>query len=584
MAFDGVLINSIVNELKIRLENGRIDKIHQPSKDSLHISVWCKSATHKVLITCNPTSPRIHLTKEEKVNPKSPPMFCMLLRKHLLSGRILNIVQPSFDRIVELHVESLNEFGDVTVKKLVLECMGKYSNIILVDDNQRIVDSIKHVTSNMSRVREIFPGKKYEYPLLQGKINPLSDATIVSDFFDNNEDSIQKPDAFISSSFSGISKTTAQEIAFRFQSKKFRCLKDAFSDFFIPVLNNDFAPTLLIDETTNEPVDVIPFDYQQFDQYAKKYYSSPSELVEFYYSEKERLFRISQNISTIDRVLRSNLEKSYKKLALQNDEISTANKSENFRLFGELITSNLHQNLSNVDHVNLLDYYQDPPQYIEIPVDKNKTMSQNAQDYYKKFTKSKNAIRVLTSQIESTKTEIEYLESQLHNLENSVGEDELEEIRHELVNEHYLRDNTKKVKKESLPSQPHYFQSLEGFEILVGKNNTQNDTLTLKTAGVHDIWLHTKNIPGSHVIIKSKGKDVPHNTILEAAMLAAYFSKARNSSNVPIDYCPRKNVKKPRGSKPGMVTYEKYRTLNITIVENVIKRIFETTGKMRNQF
>jgi predicted ribosome quality control (RQC) complex YloA/Tae2 family protein len=581
MAYDGVLINSIVNELKENFISGRVDKIHQPEKDLLHISIWCKSKTQKILLSCNPDSPRIHITKEERVNPKSPPMFCMLLRRHLLAGRIVDITQPSFDRIVELHVEILNEFGDLTIKKLIIECMGKHSNIILIDDSSRIIDSIKHINFDTSRVREILPGKKYEYPPLQGKISPLSQNAIVLTVFNDESKSLLKSDELISSSFTGISRVTAQEIANRYKLGDFPSLSGSFVDFFEKVSSKSFSPTLLQNDL-NQPVDIFPFNYHKYPLSNQKEFKSPSDLVEHFYAQRDRNHRMEQSLATINRVIKTNLDRLEKKLALQHDELHKAKESEKYRLYGEIITANLHLPLSGLDEVELCNYYEPEAPKIVIPIDKSKTLSQNAQEYFKKFTKSKNAVKVLSEQIASTNGEIDYLESQLHNVDKCTEDNELEEVIRELTQEGYIKESSKNVRKATTPSEPHRFVSSDGFEIFVGKNNVQNDTLTLKTAGVSDIWMHTKNIPGSHVIIRSSGKSVPHSTILEGAMLAAYFSKARNSANIPIDYCPRKNIKKPRGSKLGMVIYEKYRTLYITPLEKTIKGIFASKGKIRD--
>ena len=581
MAYDGVLINSIVNELKENFINGRVDKIHQPEKDMLHISIWCKSKTQKILLSCNPNSPRIHITKEDRVNPKTPPMFCMLLRKHLLAGRITDIVQPSFDRIVELHIENLNEFGDLTVKKLIIECMGKHSNVILIDESSKIIDSIKHINFDTSRVREILPGKRYEYPPLQGKVSPLSQHAKLFSVLQQEAKSSLKLDELISSSFTGISKVTAQEIAYRYQAGNFSSLSDAFIDFFERVASKAFLPTLLQDDS-HQPIDLFPFTYSKYPLSSQKEFKSPSELVEHFYLERDRIHRTNQNITTINRVLRTSIDRLQKKLALQHDELQKAKESEKFRLYGELITANLHLSLNGLDAIELCNYYEPEASKIAIPLDKNRTPAQNAQDYFKKFTKSKNAVKVLSEQITSTNAEIDYLESQLYNVEKCTEENELDEIQRELIQESYIKESSKNSRKASMPSEPHRFVSTEGFEILVGKNNAQNDNLTLKTAGASDVWMHTKNIPGSHVIIRSNGKSVPHSTVREGAMLAAYFSKARNSTNIPIDYCPRKNVKKPRGAKPGMVIYEKYRTLYVTPEEQTIKAIFASKGKLRS--
>jgi len=579
MAYDGVLISSIITEFKSKLINGRVDKIHQPEKDLLHVSIWCRSETRKILLSCNSNSPRIHITKEERVNPKTPPMFCMLLRKHLLAGRIVDVVQPNFDRIVELHVENLNEFGDLTVKRLIIECMGKHSNIILIDDNKKIIDSIKHINFETSRIREILPGKLYEYPPLQGKRNPLTQNAEYPVIFEEEAKLRLKADELISSSFAGISRVTAQEIVYRYNACAFTSLSAAFSDFFGKISESEFKPTLLLSES-NQPIDILPFTYLQYPNSFQLEFASTSELVEHFYSERDRKIKIEQSISTLNRVLKTNIEKLQKKLVLQHDDLRKAEKSDIFRLYGELLTANLHLPLSGLDEIEVSNYYQ-PETTVVIPLDRNKPPAQKAQEYFKKYTKSKNALKVLSEQISQTNAEIDYLESQLYNVEKCTEANELEEIQMELTSEGYMKEMVKNAKKTVMPSEPHRFVSSDGFEILVGKNNVQNDNLTLKTAAVNDIWLHTKNIPGSHIIIRCNTKSVPQSTIQEGAMLAAYFSKARNSANIPVDYCPRKNVKKPRGSKPGMVTYEKYRTLYVTPLENTIKTLFASKGKLR---
>jgi len=571
MAYDGVIINAIVNELKANFINGRLDKIHQPDKDRLHLSIWCKGKTQKLLLTCNSASPRIHITVESRQNPVTPPMFCMLARKHLLGGRVVDIVQPNFERIVELHIENINEMGDYVVKRLIIECMGKHSNIILTDDNSKIIDSIKHITHETSRIREILPGRQYVYPPSQNKLNPfeVSSESVHSLFVTSYE--IKKADKFIAETFTGISRTTANEIYHNSNNEE-KSLADSFLSYFERVRLNDYLPTLLVDNLKH-PVDIFPFPYKQFDLTDQIGFESVSKLVEHFYSERERLHNIEQSYSNLTRTVKSHIERLDKKLATLAMEQQSAEQSDKYRLYGELITANLHLPLSNQSEVELANYYDPEAPKVLIPMDKNKTPSQNAQEYFKKYTKSKNATKMLTEHISLTTAEIDYLESQLDNIDKCTEEIEFDEIRNELCKEGYIKDNPQNKSKSVFISQPHRFMSSDGFEIFVGKNNVQNDTLTLKTAAVNDMWMHTKNIPGSHVIIKTNGSTIPQTTITEAAMLAAYFSKAKKSSNVPVDYCPRKFVKKPRGSKPGMVTYDKYRTLYVTPTESMVKAI-----------
>lgn len=574
MAFDGVLINAIVNELKANFINGRIDKIHQPDKDILIISIWCKGKTQKLMLSSNPSSPRIHITTENRKNPVNPPMFCMLARKHMLGGRIVNITQPEFERIVEVHFENINEMGDYVVKKIIIECMGKHSNTILVDENTRIIDSIKHITHETSRIREVLPGRPYVYPPSQNKTNPLNcDSGKISELF-NAPEARTKPDRYVSDVFTGISRTTSYEIYFLSQIED-KSLSESFIKFFEMVKRSEFAPHVLSDSNKNT-IDIMPFRYKQFDLANLNSFESGSQMVEYFYSEKERLQRLEQSQAFLLKTVKANIEKLQKKLAAYTVELQSAQQSENCRLFGELITANLHLNLSNKDEVELANYYEIDMPKIIVPMDKSKSPSQNAQEYYKRYAKSKNAIKILIEYIDQTNGEIDYLESQLDNLDKCTELIELDEVRNELAREGYIKENQQSKLKTSTVSAPHRFLSNDGFEIFVGKNNMQNDFLTLKQATANDIWMHTKNIPGSHVIIKTKDGLVPQTTVNEAAMLAAFFSKAKKSSNVPVDYCPRKFVKKPRGAKPGMVTYEKYKTLYITPTEQVVKSIMES--------
>jgi len=585
MPLDGVLLNSVLTELQDTIIDGKIDKIHQPEKDEIHMTIRAKGENYRLLLSASPNYPRIHFTEQRKQNPDPPPMFCMLLRKHLTSGRIVNIVQPQFERIIELHIESKDELGDVTVKRLIIEIMGRHSNIILVDGNGKILDSIKHITDEISRVREVLPGKQYVVPPSHGKVNPLeTDSQMLMQRF-NQSQTDKKADRFLSDLFTGVSLQTAGEICFlaigardlgiqELSDEEKLKIIEAFKDFFQKVKNKEFQ-TVVLKDPSGMPRDIFPFPYFQYSSENQEHFASVSQALEYFYLEKDRKDRMHQRSAYLNKVLKQNLERCRKKLAVLQEELLEAENDEKYRLWGELITANIYQIPKGAKEVSLLNYYDPEGSSIIIPLDENKTAAKNAEAYFRKYNKAKKALEMISRQIEENQLEIQYLESLLHSLENCTDELEVNEIRQELIEEGYIKAGEKAKQKDrpSKTSKPHHFISSDGFDMYVGKNNHQNDMLTLKIAGPNDIWLHTKNIPGSHVIIKADGKKVPEKTLLEAGLLAATFSKGKQSSNVPVDYCPRKNVKKSSGAKPGMVIYENYKTMYITPSEEEVKKL-----------
>jgi predicted ribosome quality control (RQC) complex YloA/Tae2 family protein len=583
MAYDGVLLNCVISELNNKLINARIEKVYQPEKDEIHLHIRTRNGNVKLLLSASANHPRIHLIKSSKPNPVSPPMFCMLLRKHLAGGRIVDIVQSGFDRIAEIIVENINEMGDLARRRLIIEIMGRHSNIILVDDAGRIIDSIKHVNETISRVRQVLPGRMYETPPSKGKKNPLEqiNQSLVNLFKEAPPN--RKPDGIITDNFTGISRITASEIVYRalrddsptlqsIAADRLTAVCDSFINFFDDVKNKRFYPAMLMNDD-GYPRDIFPFIYTLYPKDMQQHYSSISEMLEEFYTERDMLERLKQRSSHILKVLRTNLERCEKKLAIQLEELQEAKNADKFRLWGELITANLHAIPSGVTEVNLVNYYDPNGETVTIPMDKSKTPVQNAQQYYKKYSRAKNAVVKLKEQIAENREELTYLEGLLDSLDKCTGEPDLEEIRQELMEQGYIKKTGRDKKRPHTPSKPHHYISSDGFDIYVGKNNHQNDRLTLKAADHNDIWLHTKNIPGSHVIIKTKGRQVPDSTLYEAAILAAYFSKGRESSRVPVDYCPRKNVKKPNGARPGMVIYDKYNTLYVTPSEEQINKL-----------
>ncbi len=574
MAYDGVLIYGLSKELEESLCNGRVDKIQQPEKDEIHLTLRSRGRNYRLLMSASASHPRIHITEQIKTNPMVPPMFCMVLRKHLSGGRLIGIKQPGMERILELDFAVINEIGDLDKKTLIIEIMGRHSNIILTNPDGTVLDAIKHVDSSISRVREILPGKQYFYPPSQGKTNPLeADYADIDQKLQSSEPG-KSPVNILANSYTGVSKATAEEILHRSEINNAK-LSQIFVDFFKDVHNNKFFPCLLVDHS-GKPRDIFPMAYTIHDPRSLKAYPTFSEALDEFFQVRDKMERIQQRTAHLHRLININLERCQKKLDLHMKELEKAKYAEQYRLYGELITSNIYQIPPNVEMVSLLNYYESDNPMITIAMDSAKTAAQNAQSYFKKYNKARRTEKKQSQLVIETQEEIDYLESIAHNLSICTNEDDILEIREELTQGAYLKEAAKKEKRKQQHTaafKPHHFLSSDGFEILVGRNNNQNDRLTLKTALPNDLWLHTKSIPGSHVIVKAGSQPISETAVLEAATLAAYYSKARSSVNVPVDYCPGKNVRKPTGAKPGMVIYEHYKTVFVTPTEEKVQAI-----------
>lgn len=575
MAFDGVLLFGLARELENTLLGGRVIKIQQPEKDEIHIQIRNKGNNHRLVLSASPSHPRIHLTMEKKTNPPSAPMFCMVLRKHLSGGKLVTVRQPNNERILELDFEIIDEIGDLAEKTLVIEIMGRHSNIILTGQDGMILDAIKHVDQRISRVRQVLPNRQYVYPPSQGKVNPLTAAAEdVAHILQPMETGID-PAGILSNSFTGVSKATAEEICHRAQTpKKQKEIAASFVSFFQQVQSNKFQPVILRDDK-GKPRDIFPMIYSIYHPDLLDSFSTFSEALDSFFILRDKVERIQQRTSHLNRIVKTNLERCYKKLALQEEELEKAKNAEEYRLFGELITSNIYQIPSGADKVVLPNYYETDYPMITIPLDPSMTPAQNAQNYFKNYSKAVTVTNKQSQFMKENLEEVNYLESILQNLSMCTDESDVSEIREELIQQGYIRERSERTKAKSRQktSKPHHFISSDGLDIMVGKNNIQNDKLTLKAASPNDLWLHTKSIQGSHVIIKTGDKPVPETTLLEAANLAAWYSKGRFSSNVPVDYCPRKNVRKPGGAKPGMVVYDRYKTIYVTPSESMVRSL-----------
>lgn len=577
MALDGITASAIVSELNTALLGGRIDKIHQPVADEIRMTIrGLGNGAKKLILSANSAHPRIHLTESTRENPMTAPLFCMVLRKHIAGGKIVEICQPDFERIIILRIESANEMGDITTKNLILEIMGKHSNLILTDENGKILDSIKRVTHEKSSVREVLPGKTYVFPPSQDKKNPLEAES--GDFlFSLHLQEGRKLQEFIYQTYTGISPLMAGEICARAgldasnacqetTIEEGEALFTAFGKTMAEIKAGRYQPAIYYRKEHHRIVDFAVLEMTQFAGLEKKSFDSVSALLESFYQERDNAAHIRQKAHDMRRLVMSNIERCVKKKEIQLKTRRETKGMELWKKKGELLTANIYAIPQGITTFRTIDYYEADLPEIEIAIDPAKTPAENAQKYFSKYNKAKRTLAALEIQEKQNEEELVYLESVLNALENAKDDADLSEIRTELAESGFLRRQVqKKGTQKPKKAKPLCYFSSDGYEILVGKSNLQNDELTLRVAEPTDLWLHTKEIPGSHVIIRTKGQsELPETTMEEAANLAAFYSKAKNSSMVPVDYTQRKNIKKPNGAKPGMVIYLTNRTIYIT--------------------
>lgn len=586
MALDGITTSAIVSELKPALVGGRIDKIHQPVADEIRMTIrGLGSGAKKIIISANSAHPRIHLTESTRENPMTAPLFCMVMRKHIAGGKIVDICQPNFERIIILRVESANEMGDITTKNLILEIMGKHSNLILTDENGKILDSIKRVTHEKSSVREVLPGKEYVFPPSQDKKNPL-EAERGDFLFSLHLQEGRKLQEFIYQTYTGISPIMAGEICSRAgldssnscqetTIEEGEKLYDAFDKTMAEIKSATYQPAIYYQKENNRIVDFAVLEMTQFSGLQKRSFDSVSALLEGFYQERDNAAHIRQKAHDMRRLVMSNIERCVKKKEIQLKTRRETKGMDQWKKKGELLTANIYAVPQGVTTFKTIDYYESDMPEIEIAIDPAKTPAENAQKYFSKYNKAKRTLAALEIQEKQNEEELVYLESVLNALENAKDDADLSEIRTELAESGFIRRQVqKKGAQKPKKSKPLHYVSSDGYDIFVGKSNLQNDELTLRMAEPTDIWMHTKDIPGSHVIIRTNGqKELPEATMEEAANLAAFYSKAKNSSMVPVDYTQRKNIKKPNGAKPGMVIYLTNRTIYITPDENRVNQM-----------
>lgn len=560
MAFDGITIANITKELRDTLLGGRIYKIAQPESDELLLTIKNNGSQYRLLLSADASLPLVYLTDTNKPSPMTAPGFCMLLRKHLQNARIIDITQPGLERIIHLELEHLNELGDLCRKKLIVEIMGKHSNIIFCDDQDKIIDSIKHISGMVSSVREVLPGRDYFIPQTQEKQNPLSDLSYVN-FCERMQEKPMVIYKALYSTYTGLSPIITQEICCRAQvdgdmpanvleENALHALFDTLTDMMSQIAAGNFSPVIIYDG--REPIEYAALPLTLYADKTMKPCDSISNVLEQYYAERSMVTRIRQKSVDLRKIVQTALERNVKKYDLQMRQMKDTEKRDKYKVYGELLNTYGYNVEPGAKSMEALNYYTG--ETITIPLDDTLTPQENAQKYFDKYGKMKRTYEALSELTVEVKAEIEHLESIFAALDIAQQEDDLVQIKEELIESGYIRrkGGTKKAK---ITSKPFHYISSDGFHIYVGKNNYQNDELTFKFATGNDWWFHAKQKAGSHVIVKTEGQELPDRTFEEAARLAAYYSKGREQNKVEIDYIQKKHVKKPAGAKPGFVVY-----------------------------
>lgn len=555
MALDGIFLHHIKNEISAFAVGARVEKIHQPSKEELVFSLRSREGAKKLLVSARADSARIHFTEFPPENPAKPPMLCMLFRKHLLSAKITDIEQDGLERILTIGFDSTNELGDPVHFSLIVEIMGRYSNVILVDENGIVVDALKRVDEEKSQVRTILPGEKYVSPPAQDKMSIFDDdETLIENRIRESRKTLSK--AF-QNAVMGVSPIVCREYE---NGAPLSVIKQYAK-------NPEFSVVV-----TDKPFDFAFMPINQYGSLASlKEFDSPSALLDYFFYEKVRIDRIRQRSAELFKTLQNLQERAVRKAANREKELKECKDKETYRIFGDLIISNQYALKKGAPYYDLQNYY-DENKTVRIPADVTLSPAQNAQKYYKEYRKKQIAETKLTDFIAQARQEAEYFDSVIDSLSRAETDSEISAIRTELAETGFLKRKSFKSKNEKA-LKPMEYESTEGYKIFVGRNNVMNDKLTLKTAKNYDLWFHVKDTAGSHVVVQNDGREFTDKVIREAALLASYNSKAGHSSNVPVDYTIIKNVKKPVGAKPGMVIYDDYKTEFVTPNMEEIERI-----------
>ncbi|HIS27998.1 MAG TPA: NFACT family protein [Candidatus Avamphibacillus intestinigallinarum] len=563
MPFDGIVTRAATNELQSKVLPGKINKIYQPTNSELVLTIRSNRQNYNLLLSIHPTYARFHITNEKFVNPEEPPLFCMVLRKHLTASFIESIEQIEMERVVVITLQSKNEIGDITQKQLYIELMGKHSNIILVDgEKNHIIDCMKHIGVSQNRYRTLLPGQPYTLPPSQDKLNPLE---VDGDTFISKLDFNQgKIDQQIVQTLSGFSPMAAKELYNRSHLGNIDSYRTAFLHIQEEMKGNQWKPHIV-----TEPKEDFHVLNMTSHVAIEHEFHSIHEMLDAFYSGKAERDRVKQQAKDLLRFIKNEKDKNKRKLKKHQLTLKKAENKDTYQKQGELLTAHLHLVKTGDQDVTVTDYYDPDAKQLTIALNPQKTPSENAQQFFKTYQKMKTSEQVVQKEILKTEREIDYLDQLAQQIEVAHVED-ITDIREELIDEGYMKRKTKDIKKKQRQKRPKIDQFIakDGTLICLGKNNKQNEYLTMKMAHRNDTWLHTKDIPGSHVVIRS---DKPsEETLFEAAQLAAYYSKSQNSSSVPVDYTLVRHVKKPNGSKPGFVTYDNQKTLTVTPTKEVI--------------
>lgn len=569
MALDATTLHLLKEELSEKLMGARVEKIHQISKEELLISLRSFKKSYKLFLSCRAGSTRVHITNQNFENPKSPPMFCMLLRKYLNSAKLVAITNPLGERILNLEFDSVTEIGDIERVVIACELMGRHSNIIVIKSG-KVVDSIKRVNSEMSSVRPILPGVAYTLPPKQDKLVFLHDKPeIIAAEVYKSEFLAEKG---IMKVLQGISPIVAREMVLGAKTEEE--LSGSIAKFEALVKEGKAVPTIVYDKE-GMPLDFTFFTPKQYDDTFKTAeFATFSELLDSFYTKKDSLLRMKQRSAGLLKSLNNTIKRIQNKMQVQRDELLTCQNREELRLKADLLNANLYAMKKGMEFIRVQNFYTETGEEIEIALKPFLSPVQNVQKYYSDYKKTYTAEKKLKEQLKQGEEELVYLDSVLDALARITTESELEEIRVELAAGNYVRLPKEKRKQKVKASKPLEYRSTDGFTIYAGRNNTQNDLLTLKSAEKNDIWFHTQKIAGSHVIMVTDGEEPTDLAYTEAAMIAAYHSKAQSSAQVAVDYTRVKNIKKPAGAKPGMVIYETYYTAYVTPDEEKVKAMF----------
>jgi predicted ribosome quality control (RQC) complex YloA/Tae2 family protein len=588
MAFDAISVRAAIQEIRDDLCGGFVDKIYQSEKDELMFYFRTRKGARRLLLSAAPEFPRLALTEQTRQNPQSPPMFCMLLRKYLSGAKLVSVEQLGFERVADFTFSGYSELGDPSVKHLIVEIMGRYSNIIFTDESMRILDAVRHVDETVSSQRLVLGGLTYELPPPQEKINPLSagreEFSGVAIGYTGG-----RLDKYLLNAILGISPLIARELAFRIGERDYQgseeagftktAMVDELCAFFLPIRGGEFGAYLLSDAQDGRMIDFSPVEIRQYGKAAQICsYESFSRAVEEFYEKKDQAVRLRQKSSDLSHCVANHIERCKKKIALQKKAMEETENKEWSRICGDLLMANIGRIEKGAREAAIVNFYDENQSTVSIPLDESLSAAENAQRYYKKYAKLKVAQVEQAKQLSIAEEDYAYLEEVQTSIENAENEQDLNEIRIQLAEQSYLKLKQSRGRKKGAPANKRpdflHFRTSDGFDVYVGRNSGQNDYLTLKFANSMDLWFHTKNIPGSHTVIKfGIDKDTSPETIKQAATIAAYYSRARGGNQIPVDYTVIKNVKKPNGAKPGMVIYDHYNTIYVKSDEELVQSL-----------